>query len=568
MSRPAAPLIALQSAVIALLLGASTALAQPAPPPPPPAPAPAPAPVPAPAPAPAAAPEPAEAPDTWGAGTRPAPARTTTTPDDELLIEVEEPEARASPDSSEVSRVRRAPSDMLVRYSLEAIEIRGNSRTRSRVVLRYIPFKPGDIIDVDDPEVELTRYRLLGTGFFRDVQFSLRKGSARGRVILVVDVEERNTIIVNDLWMGVSRDADTEGTAKTLTAYGGVDAAETNLAGTGITLGAAFALADGQQALRVRFLDPAFLGGHWMTSGSLLFNNAKDFFGNSGVTRIDPFETDPENRSAVVRYKRFGGNLGVGRDLSVATQLWFHYRLEAIDADVPYAAAHERAGFREPIQFSIIPGRSVLSTARLTLQHDTRDQPFLPTRGWSVGITGESGLPFGSDYVYQRLDIDASRWWQLPWAGHVLRLQLFGGAIGGDAPFFEQYYVNDFSDFRPDRVLGLNFDRRPPPDFFQTAIVEVRRGHYAAKAGFEYRIPLYRGQRAVYGIDLFASSGVYFVAARRDLTHPPRNFSGAARIPIDLTANLGFRMDTSAGGLVFAFANAIGLLPVGQDNPE
>jgi outer membrane protein insertion porin family len=552
-SRPAAPLIALHSAVVGLLLSARSVLAQPAP-----------------APAVPAAPPAAEAPDTWGAGSRPAPARATTTPDDDLMIEVEEQESlapRASQDASDVSRVQRAPSDMLVRYSLEAIEIRGNSRTRSRVVLRYIPFKPGDIIDVDDPEVELTRYRLLGTGFFRDVQFSLRKGSERGRVILVVEVEERNTVVVNDLWMGLSRDADTEGVSRPLTAYAGVDVAETNVAGTGITLGGAFGIAAEQLALRVRFLDPAFLGSRWMTSGSLLFNDAKDFFGNSGVRKIDLSQLQAVDGRAVVSYTRFGGNVGVGRDLSVPTQLWFHYRLETIDADVPSGASHLRSGVREPIQFSIIPGRSVLSTARLTLLHDTRDQPFLPTRGWSVAITGESGLPFGSDYVYQRLDIDTSRWWQLPWADHVLRLQLFGGAIGGDAPFFEQYYVNDFSDFRPARVLGLNFDRRPPPDFFQTAIVEVRRGHYAAKVGLEYRIPLYRGQRAVYGIDFFASSGLYAVAGRRDLTHPPRRFSGAARIPIDLTANLGFRMDTSAGGFVFAFANAIGLLPVtGQDD--
>ena len=177
-------------------------------------------------------------------------------------------------------------------------------------------------------------------------------------------------------------------------------------------------------------------------------------------------------------------------------------------------------------------------------------------------------MPFGSDYVYQRLDIDTSRWWTLPYADHVLRLQLFGGAINGEAPFFEQYYVNDFSDFRPGRVLGMNFDRRPPPNFFDTSIAEVRRGEYAAKVGLEYRIPLYRGQRAVYGIDLFASSGLYLVASRRDLTHPPRGYTGLARIPIDFTANLGFRMDTSAGGFVFAFANAIGLLPVGGEDEQ
>ena len=459
---------------------------------------------------------------------------------------------------------------MLVRYALEAVEIRGNSRTRSRVVLRYIPFKPGDIIDVDDPEVELTRYRLLGTGFFRDVQFSLRKGTARGRVILVIDVEERNTIIVNDLWMGLSRDADTEGASEDTDRLrrsgrrrnqpgGHRHHARRRVRDRGRAVRASRAFS--RSGVSRRPLDDQRLAAVQQSQGLFRqFRSQED----RPATQL-PCRTARDRR-----YTRFGGNLGVGRDLSVATQLWFHYRLETIDANsVPHAASHLRAGFPEPIQFSIIPGRSVLSTARLTLLHDTRDQPFLPTRGWSVAVTGEAGLPFGSDYVYQRLDVDTSRWWQLPWADHVLRLQLFGGAIGGDAPFFEQYYINDFSDFRPARVLGLNFDRRPPPDFFQTAIVEVRRGHYAAKVGLEYRIPLYRGQRAVYGIDFFASSGLYAVAGRRDLTHPPRRFSGAARIPIDLTANLGFRMDTNAGGFVFAFANAIGLLPVaGEDDQQ
>ena len=112
-----------------------------------------------------------------------------------------------------------------------------------RVVLRYVPFKPGNVFDVDDPEVELSRYRLLGTGFFRDVQFSLKKGSERGLVVLVIDVTERNTIVINDISMGLAADADRNGRVRRLSGYAGLDVAETNLAGTGITLGGAMAFA-------------------------------------------------------------------------------------------------------------------------------------------------------------------------------------------------------------------------------------------------------------------------------------------------------------------------------------
>lgn len=453
-----------------------------------------------------------------------------------------------------------------LRYTLENIELRGNSKTHSRVVLRYVPFRPGDVIDVDDARVELARYRLLGTGFFRDVQFSLRKGSRPGQVVLVIEVEERNTIVVNDVWMGLAADADTRGKQRPLTAYAGVDIAETNLAGTGITLGTAVGMARNQLALRLRFLDPAFLGGTWMTSGTLLYNDAQDYFGNARVFVFPNVLTGNNPDYAVLQYRRFGGSVGVGRDLSISTQLWANYRLERIEADVPSAASHIRGARgeidREPIDFHVLPGRSILSTVSTTLQYDTRNKPFLPTRGWFVTATSEISLaPLGSEYSYTRVDIQTSKWWPLP-HDHVFRLELFAGAIAGSAPFFERYYVGDFSDFRADRMLGLNVERRPVPNFFGTDIEQIRYGDYAAKINGEYRIPLYRGVRSVYGIDVFASAGIYGVAAARDLSDPPGGYSGAALVPIDLTANVGFRMDTSAGGFTLAFANVLGFIPV------
>ena len=518
----------------------------------------------------------APATDTWGSGESPSaappspPSSSASASASAGSIEPTEAAAaanKACPCPAQEPEPRTRSVALAVRYTLEGVEVRGNTRTRSHVVLRYVPFKQGDIFDVDDPEVELSRYRLLGTGFFRDVQFSLRKGSTRGLVVLVIDVVERNTIVLNDVRMGISADADTKGNRRPLTAYAGIDVAETNLLGTGITLGSAMAVAQDQLALRVRFLDPAFLGSSWMTSGTLLYNDARDFFGNAHVIKEDP-QGDSSSQSAVVSYKRFGGSLGVGRDLSIATQFWLNYRLETLDASYPLEASQLR-GFRtEPIEFDIVRGRSVLSTLRATLDYDTRDHPFLPTRGWHASVTAEvSLLPAASDYEYQRAEVQASRWWRLPWHDHVLRLELFAGAISGNAPFFEQYYVGDFSDFLPSRVLGVNFDRRPAPNFLGTDIVEVRYGKYAFKLAGEYRIPLFRGHRSIYGIDFFGSAGIYGLAGTRDITSPPVGYSGLSQIPVDLTGNLGFRMDTSAGGFVFAFSNVLGFVPVRGKGP-
>ena len=86
---------------------------------------------------------------------------------------------------------------------------------------------------------------------------------------------------------------------------------------------------------------------------------------------------------------------------------------------------------------------------------------------------------------------------------------------------------------------------------------------YAARIEAEYRIPIYEGRRAVYGIDLFGAGGVYAVATRRDLTDPPSGYTGLQRLPIDLTYNFGFKIDTSIGGATVAFSNLLGLIPAG-----
>ena len=77
----------------------------------------------------------------------------------------------------------------------------------------------------------------------------------------------------------------------------------------------------------------------------------------------------------------------------------------------------------------------------------------------------------------------------------------------------------------------------------------------------EYRIPLYRGGAAVYGIDLFASAGVYGIAELRSFTQPPSGYRGFARVPLDLDFNLGLRVDTAAGGIRLGVSTLVGFIP-------
>ncbi len=452
-----------------------------------------------------------------------------------------------------------SPDRQRIRYVLEGIELRGNIRTAGRVILRYVKFRAGDLLDVGNPEVELTRYRLLGTGFFSRVDLSLRKGSRRGAAILVVEVVERNTLIVENLSAGVAADEDTEGNARPISPFLGVQLAETNLAGTGITLGAGVAIAADQYALTTRFVDPSFVGTGWSAAAMLYYGDARDFFGNRDVSFEAPAIPQREVTDyAVVAYRRFGATIGTGHDLGVATSFALDYHFEQINATVPVAASHIRGQSREPIFISIQPGRSVLSELHGTFTYDTRDAPFLTTRGTLAQANVTLSMP-GSDYAYQSVEARWRRWFLLP-RKHVLRLDAYAGAIAGHAPFFRQFYVGDFTDLLPDRLLDLAPDRRQPPNFLNTDIIEVRYGDVAAKVEAEYRIPLYAGRESVYGVDMFASFGMYSVATRREFTDPASGYHGFRRVPLDITGNLGLRIDTKLGGITLAFSNLIGLI--------
>jgi outer membrane protein insertion porin family len=483
------------------------------------------------------------------------------------------PSADASPaeDEEEASRHKSGGVTGL-KYTLEGVQVRGNRTTLTSVVLRYVTLRAGDVLDVNGPELELTRFRLLGTGFFRDVQLSLQKGSRRGNVVLVVDVAERNTLVIDQIWLGLGANVDPDGKAAPLSAYAGAQATETNLAGTGIALGGAFALAENQFAMRLRLLDPQTFRANWITEAEFVYNDAQGFLGNRDVLVDDPNASATAGQAAidyaVARYRRLGGRVSIGHDLGISSRIFIDYRLEKVDALLPSAASDNCGSEICPIDFMLVPGSSVLSTLGAAFTYDTRDDPFLTTRGQElVASVAASLTPFGSDYPYTKVVVHGSQWFPLSW-GHVLHLEAFAGVVSGNAPLFERFYVGDLSDLLPDRALDLTFDRRAAPNFLSTDIVENNYGNYAAEIDLEYRVPLYRGTRSIYGVDLFGSFGIYGLANASNFTQYPLGYSGFATVPVDLTFNAGLRIDTQAGGFVLGLANLVGLIPVrGQDRP-
>ncbi len=457
-----------------------------------------------------------------------------------------------------------------IRYELERIEIRGNDKTADFVVLRYVPFAPGDELDVDDPRIEALRYRLLGTGYFDTVDLSLTRGSRRGRVVLVITVTERNTILVEKLQLGISRGVEnTSDVNPELLPYLGLTLAETNLLGTGISLSLSGLVSERQQGVRLRFNDPTFLGSRFSLGLAGLFNNAREFFGNEDVRVVPRCPAPPTPMSecpvahAVVFYRRYGVSLGSGYDVGSGLYITLDWQPEIVDVlSRPDAASSARGTTTEPIDFSIRDGTSFLSTLRLGIHYDNRDDPAMPNRGSLVHLQMDGSSPIlGSDYNFLKVYGLVRHYIPMPWGhGHTLRLGLFGGVLFGDAPFFFKFYLADLTDLIPSRILEMNVDDRGPPNLLGTSIAQMRGQELAGRVDFEYSLPIYQGHGGLRGIYGYFGGGLYTLADRRDLALGIPGYEGAQKIPIDLTFDFGFRIDTSVGMFQVGFSSLLGFL--------
>ena len=460
-----------------------------------------------------------------------------------------------------------------IRYFLERVEVRGNTVTRGYVVRRFVPIDPGEVLDVDDPAIETIRWRLLGTGWFDDVRLRLRRGTRRGWVVLVIEVEERNTLVIQQLALGISQGVASSGdTSNDPLPYGGISVAETNFLGLGMELSVTALASKRQQGVRARFTDPVFLGSNYLLSISGLFANGREFFGdNDAIVSIRCPEPDPEPvpcpdevmaRNAVVFYKRGAFSLGTGNDLGVSARYTLDWEGEIVDVAVrPEAASSSRGRDVDPIDFSIDDGTSFVSTIQLGLAYDRRDDPALPSRGTLVHFRGDAATRLiGSDYSFLRLQVLARQWIRMPWGGHYVRLGLFAGTIFGDAPFFYKFHASDLSDLIPSRILEMNIDNRPPPDFFGTSVAEMRAEEVAGRIDVEYGLPLHRGESGIRAVDAYFGVGLYALADRTDLRVAIPGYEGASQIPVDLTFDLGVRADTTIGVFQLGFSSLLGFI--------
>lgn len=409
---------------------------------------------------------------------------------------------------------------------IEGIEILGNARTARSVVLDQLSLREGDVVDT--ARVEASRVRLLSTGFFRAVEFGLRRGSQRGRVLLVITVEERRTLRLEDLAFGFGPGNQP---------FGAIGLSETNFLGRGVTVGGSAALGPDRRAFDVRLFHPNLANTGLQLAGSLIWLVGRE--------TIDP---SLEDESPELDYERFGGTLGLGFGPGPAQRISFVYRLEAVttetlpNLDPPVLR-------RAP---SILDGASVLSTLGATWERDTRDDAFAPSRGvrWAAAVEIGTSL-LGSDYEFSKYSGEIEAAFRV-WGDQALVLRAFGGLIQGEAPFFAQFFARDFARFgygvpALPRAVRLNFSRNNDYD------------DLLLDAGAEWTAPLL--SEPTWGFDrVFIYLAADFTLSG-SLDERQDDLGGrAAFATFPLTVDAGLKLDTELGRFELSLAYALDLL--------
>ncbi|HET9552693.1 MAG TPA: BamA/TamA family outer membrane protein, partial [Anaeromyxobacteraceae bacterium] len=443
------------------------------------------------------------------------------------------PGAEPEPAAPAAEPIEAAPQRV---YLVERIAFTGLSHVKAWAARRHVVVAEG--APLDEFKVVVSRLRLLQLGWFSRVETRLEKGSARGLVVLVFDVTERNTLVVSDLVVGSTRPQPV---------YGGLGLTQQNFLGEGLGLSGAFAYGGSplgrpgdpdRFALRGAFFAPdvGVAGQRFVAGASALWLRGEE------LACADPSCDAHAGRfgdAPRLRYQRAGGEVSAGVRTGPFERVTAGLRWERIRAE----AIAGPSGPEGPVP-PVLLGHSNLAALTATWELDSRDDRFFPTEGLLslAQITFASKL-LGSDYEYSRYLFQLESGFGL--FGQPLRLQGLVGAAQGGAPFFERFYAADLSYFAVGPALGrameLNFS------------TDSRYDAFAAMGGLEYGVPLWsRGAFFHRGYLAFGARAVYTSATlgggRTHASRWPVSFDVALRVDTPVgtfNASLGAALDNA-----------------------
>ena len=414
-------------------------------------------------------------------------------------------------------------------YEITSIHIVGNVQTSREHILKMMGLAIGDSITLD--ELEESRIRLAVSGAFKSVEFSLNPGRSSGTIDVMVQVEERSKLLVNNYWLGSSDKSpfwmgfDVTWVAPfTLPHRLNFAFASTTTSDYSLTLGyvvpslAQLPISIFASAYSSRSHEEVF-GGQWI--GPEVDASDRDY------AHIDN-----------LHYKRHGLNLGIGYSPNEFFRFMIRVQYDYLKQ------AHENEDIDSVLDKFLLGGVSHAPSGALVAMFDNRPGRNMPLSGHfvmlSVNGTAKSAI---SDYQYIRLSLFHQSNFNIH-QNHILRLQSNAGLIYGDAPFFDKFFYNDFYMLAPSRFLRLNASSRGAYDLFNTGASALGYEDYLVNLALTYAYqPIPRK------IEIFATAGATYADSFKHypvvLGIKPRRERG--EFPVDMSFNAGVRFDTPYG---------------------
>jgi outer membrane protein insertion porin family len=313
--------------------------------------------------------------------------------------------------------------------NFERINIRGNSKTRDKVIRREMRIYEGE--PYSQRGIDISKRRVNALGFFDKVELTTKRGSADDTMDVNVEVGERQT---GAFQIGA-------GFSSTESFIFQAQISQNNLLGRGTSASLQAQVSGLRQLYMLNYEDPYFLDTNW-TFGFNLFNQQRFYL---GFTR-----------------KATGGSLTWGYMLSDNIRMFLTYTLQDVGVVVGGRSNLFTGGNRSPLPVGSLANllhSGIISSWRVSLAHDTRDDRMFPHRGWYNTASAEFAEPaFLSQSQFTRYE-GAIRYYYPIWGPLTLRLKAEGGLITSrdpqGVPIFERYFVGGIYDVRGYSLYSL-----------------------------------------------------------------------------------------------------------------
>ncbi len=311
-------------------------------------------------------------------------------------------------------------------YTIERIEVRGNEKTKSDVILGALTFAPGDYLDTE--AVNESKGALYATRLFRTVHLASKPGSAARQAVVVVYVDEKR---FGDL--GVSLEY-TE-----LDGFGvSADAFHVNLWGEGKIVGAEWGLGERFKKWGLNYADPYFSPANLLLSVKTVGSSADR----------DLFRSKVEETRGRYDLERIGGVIGFGRVLRSGHRLLFKYGLDAVEVGAFQAPTilTDGGSFANEIQAAI--GRENQAYAGVEFQLKPSTEPWGSAPGTDLQFSVDLSAKYlGSSATFLRARVEAAHHIST-FGRQILTLGTRGGLIVGTPPFYERFYLEGQNQLR------------------------------------------------------------------------------------------------------------------------